>query len=213
MTTKTQTRRDANAENAIKAVVNREMAGRPLERIIVTPRENHSGEPALYVLVVVASDKDVPPEPDQNRLVGQMIDELEQIDDTRFPYLHFGYDSVFQRLSSLCASRLSGQEPGSEEYLRLYRALEHKQVRAALNKSVYKAELGARFDRLQDARHWADYSIAPHPEPDLSSAGREFSPGEAQAYVDMARDALQFIDSLDPSFQLKLAILLIVRDR
>jgi hypothetical protein len=123
------------------------------------------------------------------------------------------YYSVFQRLSSLCASRLSGQEPGSEEYLRLYRALEHKQVRAALNKSVYKAELGARFDRLQDARHWADYSIAPHPEPDLSSAGREFSPGEAQAYVDMARDALQFIDSLDPSFQLKLAILLIVRDR
>jgi hypothetical protein len=93
MTTKTQTRRDANAESAIKAVVSREMTGRPLERIIVTPRDNHSGEPALYVLVVVASEKDVPPEPDQNRLVGQMIDELEQIDDTRFPYLHFGYEN------------------------------------------------------------------------------------------------------------------------
>ena len=123
------------------------------------------------------------------------------------------YYALFQGLSSLCASRLSGQKPGSEEYLRLFRALEHRQVRASLSKSIYKVELGARFDRLQDARHWADYSIAPHPEPDLSSAGRGFSPGEAQACVDMARDALQFIDSLDSNAQLKLAILLIIRDR
>ncbi|HXT07936.1 MAG TPA: hypothetical protein VN715_13480 [Roseiarcus sp.] len=120
------------------------------------------------------------------------------------------YYSVFQRLSSLCASRLSGQDPGSEEYLRLYRALEHKLVRAALNRGIYKVELGVRFERLQDARHWADYSIAPHPD---SSAGRGFTPSEAQFYVDMARGALQFVDSLDKAAQLKLAILLIIRDR
>ena len=94
MTTKTQTRRNANAESALKAVVSRELAGRPLERIIVTARDNHSGEPALYVLAVVATESDVPPEPEQNLLVGQMIEALENIDDARFPYLHFGYNYV-----------------------------------------------------------------------------------------------------------------------
>ncbi len=119
------------------------------------------------------------------------------------------YYSVFQPLSSLCASRLSGQDAGSEEYRRLYRALEHKQVRAALGRSAYKTELGIPFAQLQDARQWADYSIAPDPDLDLPGG----STRSAQAYVEMARDALQFVDSLDKAAQLKLAILLIVRDR
>jgi hypothetical protein len=120
------------------------------------------------------------------------------------------YYSLFQRFSSLCASRLSGDDAASEEYRRLYRALEHKQVRTALNKSIYRAELGARFEQLQDARQWADYSIAPHPDPD---AGRRFSLSEARIYVNKAREALQFVDSLDAAGQLKLAVLLVVRDR
>jgi hypothetical protein len=123
------------------------------------------------------------------------------------------YYSLFQRLSALCASRLSGQNGGSEEYLRLYRVLEHKQVRTALNKSVFKADLGVRFEQLQDVRQWADYSIAPHPDPDLSAAGRGFSASEARIYVGRAREALHFVNSLDDTAQLKLAVLLIVRDR
>jgi hypothetical protein len=119
------------------------------------------------------------------------------------------YYAVFQRLSSLCASRLSGQDPSTEDYRRLYRALEHKQVRTALGKSAYKAELGVPFAQLQDARQWADYSIAPDPDLDLPGG----STRNAQAYIDMAREVLQFIDSLDSAAQLKLAILLIVRDR
>jgi len=123
------------------------------------------------------------------------------------------YYAVFQRLSSLCASRLSGRDSESEEYLRLYRALDHKGVRAALNKSAYRVELGARFEQLQEARHWADYSIAPFSHLVSSSAARGVSTNGPRAYLDLARDALQFIDSLDPAAQLKLAVLLIVRDR
>lgn len=123
------------------------------------------------------------------------------------------YYSLFQRLSSLCASRLSGPDALSDEYRRLYRALDHKQVRAALNKSSFKEELGARFEQLQDIRHWADYSIASHLDPELSNSGTRFSASEAQIYLNKAREAIQFIDALDPSSQLKLAILLLVRDR
>ncbi len=79
--------------------------------------------------------------------------------------------------------------------------------------SVFKADLGARFEQLQDVIHWADFSIALHPDPDLSSAGQGFSAGEAQTYVNKARESLQFIDSLDAAAQLKLAVLLVVRDR
>lgn len=123
------------------------------------------------------------------------------------------YYSVFQRLSSLCASRLSGPNQGSEEYQRLYRALDHRQVRTALNKSIFSSELGFRFALLQDARQWADYSIAPHPESTKSTVGVGISPSEALIIISKAREALQFVESLDAAAQLKLAVLLIVRDR
>lgn len=123
------------------------------------------------------------------------------------------YYSVFQRLSSLCASRLSGLDAASEEFQRLYRALDHKQARSALNKSMFKADLGARFEQLQDARQWADYSVALHPDPDASNVGRRFSASDASLFVTKAREALQFVDSLDDAAQLKLAVTLIIRDR
>jgi hypothetical protein len=123
------------------------------------------------------------------------------------------YYSLFQRLSSLCASRLSGALTQSEEYLRLYRALDHRQARAALNKSAFRAELGVRFEQLQDLRHWADYSVASHPDPDASDAGRGFSATDAALYLAKAREAIQFVDALDDAAQLKLAVLLVVRER
>lgn len=123
------------------------------------------------------------------------------------------YYSVFQRLSSLCALRLSGQDPQSEEYLRLYRALDHRQVRSALNNSAFRSDLGLPFEQLQNARQWADYSVAPHPETLRSKAREVFSASEAHRYVTLAREALQLVESLDEAAQRKLAILLIVRDR
>jgi len=120
------------------------------------------------------------------------------------------YYSVFQRLSSLCASRLSGQSFGSEEYRHLYRILDHKRVRSVLNRSdIFKDQLGARFEQLQEVRHWADYDIARHPV----IAGQDFSTNEARIYVNKAREALHIVNSLDDTAQLKLAVLLIVRER
>jgi len=122
------------------------------------------------------------------------------------------YYSLFRRLSSLCASRLSGQNPESEEYHRLYRILEHKQVRDRLNKSaMFKADLGLSFQQLLEAREWADYSVAPHPDSIKSSRGENFSASEAHRYVTLAREALRFIESLDSAAQLKLAVLLIMQ--
>jgi hypothetical protein len=91
MTTRTLSNRDIRATAVIEDVVNRELAGRPIERLIVAPRDNHSGEPAFYVTVVVDSEKDVPQISEQNRLVAKIMEGLEQIDDDRFPYLHFGH--------------------------------------------------------------------------------------------------------------------------
>ena len=88
MTTRTILR-DAKAQSAIESVLAANMATLSPESIFVTARDNHSGEPALYVYVVVPSAKEIPAEPEQNRLVLDMIDALEQIDDSRFPYLHF----------------------------------------------------------------------------------------------------------------------------
>ena len=127
------------------------------------------------------------------------------------------YYAVFHRLSDLCARQVSRGASSSEEYRRLYRSLEHKQVRDALNRSPhFRAELGARFEALQDIRHWADYSAAPHPDPLLAppdQRGKPFTLDEARAFIEKARDAMQFIDELDTSSKHKLAILLLVRDR
>ena len=88
MTTRS-TLRDAKAQSAIEKVLAANMATVSPKSVFVTARDNHSGEPALYVYVVVPSAKEIPAEPEQNRLVLDMIDALEQIDDSRFPYLHF----------------------------------------------------------------------------------------------------------------------------
>jgi hypothetical protein len=123
------------------------------------------------------------------------------------------YYALFQRLSSLCASRLAGNDAWTDEYRRLYRALDHKHVRSSLNRSGYRTDLGARFEQLQDVRHWADYSIEPHPDPELSKSGKRFSADDAQVHINTAREAIHFVDALDSPGQLKLAILLVARDR
>ena len=94
MTTSMLSKRDARARSAIEAVIRAELARPSTQRIVVTvtPRENYSGEPALYVLVVVSSEQEIPGEPEQNRLVVRMREALEKIDDFRFPYLYFGFN-------------------------------------------------------------------------------------------------------------------------
>jgi hypothetical protein len=94
MTTQILGARDVQARSVIDSVLSAELAALSPKSIVVTPRDNHSGEPALYVYVVVASAQDIPGEPEQNRLVGQLISALAQIGDSRFPYLYFGSRSL-----------------------------------------------------------------------------------------------------------------------
>jgi hypothetical protein len=90
MTTLTLSSRDARASAALEAVLTSELSGAQPKSVHVTARDNHSGEPALYVYVVVPSARHIPDEAEQNRLVLRMIEALEGIDDGRFPYLYFG---------------------------------------------------------------------------------------------------------------------------
>ena len=53
-------------------------------------RDNHTGEPALYVFVTMPAERDIPDVSAQRRLTAAMVAALEKIDDRRFPYLYFG---------------------------------------------------------------------------------------------------------------------------
>jgi hypothetical protein len=125
------------------------------------------------------------------------------------------YYALFQRLSSLCAICLSRAGANSEEYRRAYRALDHRQARDALSRSetLFKRNLADTFAELQDVRHWADYSVSTHPDEAVAQAGKRFALNDARDYVIKARQAVEFVDSLDPPSRQRLAVLLVVRDR
>jgi hypothetical protein len=88
--TQTLASRDIRAQTAVETAIRSELTAPAPKAISISVRENHSGEPSLYVYVVMPSIGDVPGEPEQNRLVVRMLAALEQIDDRRFPYLFFG---------------------------------------------------------------------------------------------------------------------------
>jgi hypothetical protein len=90
MTTETLINRDQRARGALETVIRDILRSPSPRRISVTARDNHSGEPALYVFVTMPAEKDIPAVSARNRLVGNMLTALEQIDDERFPYVHFG---------------------------------------------------------------------------------------------------------------------------
>jgi hypothetical protein len=125
------------------------------------------------------------------------------------------YRALFQRLSSLRAQSLSQARANSEEYRRAYRALDHKQVRDALSRSkaLFKRNLADAFAEPQDVRHWADYSVSTHPDEAEAQSGKSFAPNDARDYLIKARQAIEFVDSLDPPTRQRLAVLPIVRDR
>ena len=56
----------------------------------VSARDDHSGEPALYVLVEMPAEGDIPNIAKQNRLVADMMTALERIEEERVPHLYFG---------------------------------------------------------------------------------------------------------------------------
>jgi len=84
-------------------------------------------------------------------------------------------------------------------------------VNALRSHAEFGSPLGANFKRLQEVRHWADYSIDPHPDTERATAGSRFT--EAQQFVGLAKETIGFVDALAPDAKQRLAVLLVARSR
>ena len=93
------------------------------------------------------------------------------------------YYALFSRLAALCAGRLARSAPTSDSFKAIYRAIEHGHARKVLAAHAeFSAPIGEAFERLQEGRHWADYSLDTHPEPDKAARRERFSRAEAAEY-------------------------------
>ncbi|MBV8105927.1 MAG: hypothetical protein JO223_15135 [Hyphomicrobiales bacterium] len=124
------------------------------------------------------------------------------------------YYALFSRLAALCAGRVARAEPSSDGFRLVYRAIDHGHARnALLGHAEFGSPLGDNFRLLQEARHWADYSIDPHPESAKAAAGTRFTRWEAKQFVALAREAIGFVDALAPDAKQRLAVVLVARSR
>lgn len=103
------------------------------------------------------------------------------------------YYAVFHALARKCSDYLTrSASRHSEEYERVYRALEHGPLKQAFLQSPLKDnkrlnEIGAGVVRLQAERHRADY---------LPPVFRVFSEAEAKELTRLARETVARIESL-----------------
>ena len=124
------------------------------------------------------------------------------------------YYALFSRLAAVCAGRLARSEAASDSFRSVYRAIDHGPARMALlGQAEFASPLGDDFRRLQEARHWADYSIDPHPDSERAAVGIRFTRSEAQQFVALAREAIGFVDALAPDAKQRLAVILATRSR
>jgi uncharacterized protein (UPF0332 family) len=124
------------------------------------------------------------------------------------------YYALFSRLAALCAGRIARADPKSDSFRSVYRAIDHGHTsKALLGHAEFGSPLGDNFKRLQEARHWADYSLDTHPDSAKSAVGVRFTRSEAQQSVASAREAVEFIDGLSSDAKQRLAVLLLARSR
>ena len=124
------------------------------------------------------------------------------------------YYALFSRLAAMCAGRIARAEPASDSFRSVYRAIDHGHALNALRgHAEFGSLLGANFKRLQEARHWADYSIESHPDSERAAAGSRFTRSEAQQFVALARETIGYVDALGPDAKQRLAVLLVARSR
>lgn len=120
------------------------------------------------------------------------------------------YYAVFHALARSCAdSLLPRAARSSEEYSRIYRALDHGTLKTEFGKSPLKnretlRKIGDLVVRLQSERHLADY---------CPPSEKKFSRREAQKLVDQDRQAINEINSLDEADRRTLATCLLFRAR
>jgi uncharacterized protein (UPF0332 family) len=124
------------------------------------------------------------------------------------------YYALFSRLAALSAGRLARSEPTSDSFKAIYRAIEHGHARKVLASSAEFSEpIGEAFERLQEVRHWADYSLDTHPESDKAARRERFSRAEAAEYGELARQTIVTINALSNASKQRLAVGLVARTR
>jgi hypothetical protein len=124
------------------------------------------------------------------------------------------YYALFSRLSALSAGRLARSEPTSDSFKAIYRAIEHGHARKILTAhEEFSEPVGEVFERLQEVRYWADYSLDTHPESDRAARRERFSRAEAAQYVELARQTIVTINGLSNDSKQRLAVALIARAR
>jgi hypothetical protein len=79
--------RDEDAAQAIATAARRRLGDAAIHSLRVFPEEDHVGEPALSVLIDLTDQRFRPSGADFIALVKAMRDELQDVDDTRFPYV------------------------------------------------------------------------------------------------------------------------------
>jgi uncharacterized protein (UPF0332 family) len=121
------------------------------------------------------------------------------------------YYALFHALAQTCADELiGGNKRSTDAWLRVYRAIEHKQAKNALQRATRiagaEAELiafASTFSRMQEHRHDADYNPRP------PSFGRE----DALALIDEAERAIALLDTLDLFRKRSLATEVLLKER
>jgi uncharacterized protein (UPF0332 family) len=120
------------------------------------------------------------------------------------------YYAVFHTLAKLCADELlgAGSDMRSEEYIRVYRSLEHGTLKTAfktgpLNQTVALQKIGNRVVRLQSERIRSDYL----PSQQL------YTQDQCSALVESAKSAISSIAALSENDRKRLALSLLFKSR
>lgn len=121
------------------------------------------------------------------------------------------YYAVFHAVTSLCAAELLGASAAlkkTPEFERVYRALDHKSLKAAfnaapLNNSRALKAIGERIVDLQSERIRADYL----------PSGRLYKRSECDGLVQSARIIMQALRDLSAQDRRTLAVYLIFKNR
>jgi uncharacterized protein (UPF0332 family) len=120
------------------------------------------------------------------------------------------YYAVFHALAKLCAdTMLQSTVRTTDEYARVYRALEHGPLKSAFGKEPLKSHgtlrrIGDLVVALQSERHRADY---------LPPIRNVFSQRDARNLIDQARQAVSLIEALNLPDRRTLATCLLFRER
>ena len=90
MTTQLIPTRNERAQAAVEAVIRSALPSPAPKDVRIAARDNHSGEPSLYIYVEMPDEPSIPDVGAQNHLSSQLMTALQALDDDRFPYVYFG---------------------------------------------------------------------------------------------------------------------------